>query len=166
MVTRPWHVPPIVELYPPGSAAHPVRGQMSPRPLTEVTTHQPAAFDPNKHWNKLRDGGEKGGRTRWDERHLLSTLHDSLGYSDKLVCLWCFRLFVLQSCVANVQCGGESLCILQYVSLLWWSMTLSKFHILCGLDSQRGTKMQNIGRPGGLGVKTPYKHNGPSVIPV
>lgn len=44
------------------SAAHPVRGQMSQWPLTQVVTHQPSAFDTNKHWNKLRDGGEKGER--------------------------------------------------------------------------------------------------------
>lgn len=58
---RPRHVPPIVELHPPGQQ-HPVRGQMSQRPLTQVVTHQPSASDPNKHWNKLRDGGEKGER--------------------------------------------------------------------------------------------------------
>lgn len=56
IVTSPGHVPPIVEPYSPGSATHPVRGQMSHRPLALVTTLQLSASDPNKHWNKLRDG--------------------------------------------------------------------------------------------------------------
>lgn len=46
MVMRPKrHVPPIVELCPLGSAAHPVRGQMSLRHLARVATRQLSAFD-------------------------------------------------------------------------------------------------------------------------
>lgn len=70
MVTSPRHVPPIVERYPPGSATHLVRGQMSPRPLTWVTTRQTSASDLNKHWNKLRWGREWRTR-RWNQTHLL-----------------------------------------------------------------------------------------------
>lgn len=54
MVRGPRHVPPIVGLHRPGSAAHPVRGQMSPGLLAGVTSQRPASCDLHKHWNKLR----------------------------------------------------------------------------------------------------------------
>lgn len=144
MVTKPRHVPPIVEPYPPGSSARPVRGQMSARPLTWVTTHQQSAFDLHKHWNKLRDGGERGERGEDGIKHVYSTLLDEhMTAQDVLtnLCICCASgvLRAKQKCsVGNVQWGGRSLCMLQYVSLLWWKMMLSKnaYTLKCGTNIQ------------------------------
>lgn len=124
MVTSPRHVPPIVEQYPPGSAAHAVRGQMSPRPLTQVTTHQPLAFNLNKHWNKLRGGGEKEReRMTWQNWLNISALsHDSSRYQTYVSVV--LQAFCVQITVGSVQYDGESLPMLQYVSLLWRRTTL------------------------------------------
>lgn len=136
IVTSPEHVPPIVEPYSPGSATHPVRGQMSRRPLALVTTLQLSASDPNKHWNKLRDGerGEDDDKIN----HIYSTiLHDHIRVQ---VILTKSVLSAVQFSGGDVQCSGDFLCILQYVSLLWWSMI-----VLCGLGLHDETKMHNMG---------------------
>lgn len=141
IVTSPGHVPPIVEPYSPGSATHPVRGQMSHRPLAPVTTLQLSASDPNKHWNKLRDGerGEDDDKIN----HIYSTnLHDHIRVQ---VILTKSVLSAVQFSGGDVQCRGDFLCMLQYVSLLWWSMIVWNFYILCGLGLQWWNKNAQYG---------------------
>lgn len=147
IVTSPGHVPPIVEPYSPGSATHPVRGQMSHRPLALVTTLQLSASDPNKHWNKLRDGerGEDDDKIN----HIYSTnLHNHIRVQ---VILTKSVLSAVQFSGEDVQCSGDFLCILQFVSLLWWSMI-----VLCGLGLHDKTKMHKNGHSHGWGVNASH----------
>lgn len=116
------HTPSEVRCHPGLSLRSPLA---SPQPLTPTL-------------KQIERWGREGGGRDNEMKHI---------YCQFYMITWQFRIFWqtcvfvvlqafwVQACVGNVQCGGESLCMLQYVSLLWWSMTLSKFHVLYGLDS-------------------------------
>lgn len=113
MVMRPKrHVPPIVELCPLGSAAHPVRGQMSLRHLARVATRQLSASD----LDTLKQIG-MGERAKFRYVLLKSTSpHETWECSLERVHSLCFRQF---RCRLVMQWAVYSTVMRQYVSL-WW----------------------------------------------
>lgn len=141
MATGPRHVPPIVELYPPGSAAHPVRGQMSARPLAQVTTHQLVAFNPNKHWNKWRDVERKKDMTMFTQRFSVITWPQIIPRNSFNFCCAFGETDQQWGEWGQSTVRGRTAVTLLYVSLLWLKMDALTFHVIW--NEEKDCKIQS-----------------------